>query len=84
MMDELRDIYDAIVVGGGPAGLNGPLMLGRSRRSVLLVDVGAPRNLRAEGSTVCWATMESRLRNDSICRTRSQRSKARAMASCAT
>ena len=29
MMDELRDIYDAIVVGGGPAGLNGALMLGR-------------------------------------------------------
>jgi thioredoxin reductase len=49
MMDELRDIYDAIVVGGGPAGLNGALMLGRSRRSVLVVDVGAPRNLRAEG-----------------------------------
>ena len=42
-MDELRDIYDAIVVGGGPAALNGALMLGRSRRSVLVVDVRAPR-----------------------------------------
>ena len=48
-MDELRDICDAIVVGGGPAGLNGALILGRSRRSVLVIDVGAPRNLRAEG-----------------------------------
>ena len=36
--------YDCIVVGGGPAGLSGALMLGRCRRSVLLCDAGEPRN----------------------------------------
>jgi thioredoxin reductase len=39
---------DAIVIGGGPAGLNGALMLARSRRSVLVIDCGEPRNAPAE------------------------------------
>jgi thioredoxin reductase len=41
--------YDCIVVGAGPAGLSGALMLGRCRRSVLVCDAGAPRNARAAG-----------------------------------
>ncbi|GAA1478722.1 NAD(P)/FAD-dependent oxidoreductase [Nocardioides aestuarii] len=48
MTDELLESYDAIVVGGGAAGLNGALMLARSRRSVAVVDAGAPRNAPAE------------------------------------
>jgi len=39
--------YDVVVVGGGAAGLNGALALARSRRSVLLVDAGDPRNAPA-------------------------------------
>ena len=39
--------YDVVVVGGGAAGLGGALMLGRSRRSVLVVDAGEPRNAPA-------------------------------------
>ncbi len=38
-------MYDVIIVGGGPAGLSAALVLGRSRRAVLLCDAGKQRNL---------------------------------------
>jgi thioredoxin reductase len=44
MSDQVRDAYDVVVIGGGAAGLNGALQLARSRRSVLVVDAGQPRN----------------------------------------
>ncbi|MDQ6418549.1 NAD(P)/FAD-dependent oxidoreductase [Paenibacillus sp. LHD-117] len=37
-------IYDCAIVGGGPAGLNAALVLGRARRSVALLDNNKPRN----------------------------------------
>ena len=40
-------IYDVVIVGGGTAGLSGALMLGRARRSVLVVDSQQPRNAPA-------------------------------------
>jgi thioredoxin reductase len=40
-------MYDAIIVGGGPAGLAAALTLGRARRSVLLLDAGQGRNAPA-------------------------------------
>ncbi|MDK1327601.1 NAD(P)/FAD-dependent oxidoreductase [Arthrobacter sp. zg-Y1143] len=39
--------YDAVVIGGGAAGLNGALVLSRARRSVAVVDAGDPRNAPA-------------------------------------
>jgi thioredoxin reductase len=49
MTDRLRNGYDVVVVGGGAAGLSGALMLARARRSVVVIDAGAPRNAPAAG-----------------------------------
>lgn len=40
--------YDVTIIGGGPAGLAAALTLGRSMRSTLVLDSGAPRNAPAE------------------------------------
>ncbi|MDT3345764.1 NAD(P)/FAD-dependent oxidoreductase [Microbacterium aquilitoris] len=37
-------LYDAVIVGGGTAGLSAAQMLGRARRRVLVIDAGSPRN----------------------------------------
>jgi thioredoxin reductase len=44
-----RDIYDCIIVGGGPAGLNAAIVLGRCRRRVLVFDTGEHRNRYSHG-----------------------------------
>ena len=41
-------MFDAIVVGGGPAGLSAALTLGRVRRTTLVLDSGDYRNAPAE------------------------------------
>jgi len=38
---------DVAIVGGGPAGLSAAIALGRSRRSVVVIDAGEPRNAPA-------------------------------------
>lgn len=40
-MDQL---LDAAIIGGGPAGLNAALVLGRARKNVIVIDEGLPRN----------------------------------------
>ncbi|MFY1703465.1 FAD-dependent oxidoreductase [Micromonospora sp. WMMA1923] len=55
----MRDGYDVVVIGGGAAGLSGALALGRSRRSVLVVDDGTPRNATA-------GRMQNVLTNDGV------------------
>ena len=37
-------LWDCIIVGAGPAGLNAALVLGRARRRVVVLDTGQPRN----------------------------------------
>jgi len=41
-------MYDAIIIGGGPAGLSAALVLGRARRRVLVCDNGRQRNRHSD------------------------------------
>ncbi|MFI6491183.1 NAD(P)/FAD-dependent oxidoreductase [Streptomyces sp. NPDC050564] len=43
----LTETYEAVVIGGGAAGLSAALVLGRARRRTLVVDAGEPRNAPA-------------------------------------
>lgn len=47
IMNENKEIYDCVIVGGGTAGLSAALTLGRARRRVLVCDRGNPRNAPA-------------------------------------
>ena len=40
----MEQLTDAIIIGGGPAGMNAALVLGRARKSVVVIDEGRPRN----------------------------------------
>lgn len=44
------DRYDAVVIGGGTAGLSAALALGRAKRRVLVASCGAPRNAPAHAA----------------------------------
>ncbi len=40
----MTNAWDAVIIGGGTAGLSAAQMLGRSRRRTLVIDAGEPRN----------------------------------------
>ncbi|ANY71318.1 pyridine nucleotide-disulfide oxidoreductase [Paenibacillus ihbetae] len=39
-----KQLLDVAIIGGGPAGLNAALVLGRARKHVIVIDEGRPRN----------------------------------------
>lgn len=43
------EVYDCIIIGGGPAGLNAAVVLGRCRRKVLVFDTREQRNRKSHG-----------------------------------
>ena len=49
MTNHNSSISDVLIIGGGAAGLSAAQMLGRSRRTVLVLDSGEPRNAPAQG-----------------------------------
>ena len=44
-----KPAYDAVIVGGGPAGLSAALVLGRANKRVLVVDDDRPANAVSQG-----------------------------------
>lgn len=48
-MPSLQTTYDAIIIGGGPAGLTCAIFLARYRRRILIADNGQPRNAASRG-----------------------------------
>lgn len=48
-MNNRSRTWDVAVIGGGAAGLSAAVTLARSRRSVIVVDTGRPRNAPAAG-----------------------------------
>ncbi len=49
-MSNMNQLLDVLIIGGGPAGLNAALVLGRARKNVVVIDDETPRN---------WVTRES-------------------------
>ncbi|MBD2844821.1 NAD(P)/FAD-dependent oxidoreductase [Paenibacillus sp. IB182496] len=52
-----ENVLDAVIVGGGPAGLSAALVLGRARKHVAVIDEGKPRNA-VTGSTHGFLTRD--------------------------
>lgn len=49
-MSNTNQLLDVLIIGGGPAGLNAALVLGRARKNVIVIDDETPRN---------WVTKET-------------------------
>lgn len=45
-----KQMLDVAIIGGGPAGLNAALVLGRARKKIVVIDEGSPRNMVTHAS----------------------------------
>jgi thioredoxin reductase len=64
-------LYDTIIIGGGPAGLNAALVLGRCVRRVLVCDSGHYRNERS-GALHCFMSQDGIAPSELLNRAREQ------------
>jgi thioredoxin reductase len=49
LIKTVMELQDCIIIGGGPAGLNAAIVLGRCRRKVIVFDTAHQRNRRSHG-----------------------------------
>ena len=56
-MTAAMETYDAVVVGGGPAGATAATTLARKGLSVLLLDRGGRRGIARTFHAVPWTTL---------------------------
>lgn len=67
----MKKLFDTIIIGGGPAGLNAALVLGRCRRKVLVCDTGRYRN-RTSQSLHCFMSRDGIAPQELLSLTREQ------------
>src|SRR5262245_31429445 len=56
--EELRTVYDYVIVGAGSAGCVLACRLGRARRRVLIIEAGGPAKLPAVEDPPQWPTLQ--------------------------
>ncbi len=67
-----KAVYDAAVIGGGPAGLSAALALSRVLRSAVIFDSGLYRNAASDRIHNLWGGLDGSLNSEVREKTRQQ------------